>query len=115
MCKFSKDFWKTISLLFTKNLAACGYRHGGYKTFHIQDPKPRIISKATVRDRLVHHLVFKELYAVFDSDFFFHSYASREEKGTHLAVQNLSKCLRQVKQKLYSSGFRSQMRYPKIF
>jgi retron-type reverse transcriptase len=69
------------------------YRHDRYKTFNIQDPKPRIISKAIAKDRLVHHLVFKELYTIFDSSFIFHSYASRENKGTHLAVKNLSKCL----------------------
>ncbi|OGI26336.1 MAG: hypothetical protein A3J76_00025 [Candidatus Moranbacteria bacterium RBG_13_45_13] len=79
-----------------EELTACSYCHGKYKTFHIQDPKPRTISKATIRDRLVHHLVFKELYGIFDPTFIFHSYASREEKGTHLAVRNLSKCLRRV-------------------
>ena len=36
------------------------YHHGSYFTFHIHDPKHRIISKALVKDRLVHHLVFNE-------------------------------------------------------
>lgn len=88
-----------------EELAACAYRHGGYKTFHIQDPKPRVISKARVRDRLVHHLVFKELYEIFDPDFIFHSYASREGKGTHLAVRNISKCLRRVSENYSSPVF----------
>jgi RNA-directed DNA polymerase len=70
------------------------YQHGKYEMFHIHDPKHRIISKATVRDRIVHHLVFKKLYFIFDRSFIFHSYSSRENKGTHLAVRNLSKCLR---------------------
>lgn len=70
------------------------YRHGAYKTFNISDPKPRKISKATVRDRLVHHIVFRKLYDIFDSGFIFHSYSSRMEKGTHLAVKNLAKNLR---------------------
>lgn len=70
------------------------YRHGHYGIFHICDPKHRVISKATVRDRLVHHLVFKKLYNIFDPEFIFHSYSSRENKGTHLAVKNFSKCLR---------------------
>jgi len=71
------------------------YQHGKYETFHIHDPKHRIISKATVRDRIVHHLVFKKLYALFDPSFIFHCYSSREGKGTHLGVRNLAKCLRQ--------------------
>ena len=70
------------------------YRHRPYETFHIRDPKHRIISKAAVRDRLVHHLVFRKLYGIFNSSFIFHSYSSRKNKGTHLAVKNLSDCLR---------------------
>lgn len=70
------------------------YCHDQYKTFHIYDPKHRIISKATVRDRIAHRLVFKRLYDIFDPSFIFHSYSSRLNKGTHLAVKNLSTCLR---------------------
>src|SRR3989344_892295 len=72
------------------------YRHGPYITFHIWDPKHRVISKATVRDRLVHHLIFNELYRIFDPKFIYHSYASRLDKGTHLAVNNLAIALRKV-------------------
>ncbi|MFA5358811.1 MAG: reverse transcriptase domain-containing protein [Patescibacteria group bacterium] len=72
------------------------YRHGPYSTFHIYDPKHRVISKALVRDRLVHHVVFNELYRIFDPSFIYHSYSSRVAKGTHLAVLNLFHCLRQV-------------------
>ncbi|MFA4880162.1 MAG: reverse transcriptase domain-containing protein [Candidatus Doudnabacteria bacterium] len=77
-----------------EELKSCTYRHDEYKTFYIHDPKYRIISKATVRDRIIHHLAFKELYAAFDHSFIFHSYASRKNKGTHIAVRNLSNCLR---------------------
>jgi len=72
------------------------YEHGRYETFNIFDPKPRIISKANVRDRLVHHVIFKELYSRFDPLFVSHSYASRNEKGTHMAVKNLSDSLRKI-------------------
>ncbi|MEK7139074.1 MAG: reverse transcriptase domain-containing protein, partial [Patescibacteria group bacterium] len=72
------------------------YRHGPYSTFHIYDPKHRVISKALVRDRLVHHVVFNELYRIFDPTFIFHSYSSRLGKGTHVAVRNVANCLRQA-------------------
>lgn len=77
-----------------EELASQTYRHGKYKMFNINDPKQRVISKATVRDRIIHHLVFKKLYILFDCSFIFHCYSSREGKGSHLAVQNLSRCLR---------------------
>ncbi|HBV58287.1 MAG TPA: hypothetical protein DEB73_03450 [Candidatus Magasanikbacteria bacterium] len=74
----------------SEELMSGTYQHGSYHTFHICDPKPRVISKALVRDRLVHHLVFHELYQIFDPTFIYHSYSSRLGKGTHLAVSNLA-------------------------
>ena len=38
------------------------YRHGGYEHFKISDPKPRDIHKASVRDRLLHHAMYRVLY-----------------------------------------------------
>lgn len=35
------------------------YRHNPYVKFHIYDPKYRIIHKAIVKDRLVHHIVLR--------------------------------------------------------
>lgn len=63
------------------------YRHGGYKSFYIRDPKVRHISKACVRDRVVHHLVSNELEKIFDKTFYIHSYSCRKEKGTHKAIE----------------------------
>ena len=62
------------------------YTHGGYVAFKINDPKPRDIHKATVRDRLVHHLLYRELYGYFDSKFIYDSYSCRKGKGTHKAI-----------------------------
>jgi len=62
------------------------YIHGGYHEFHISDPKPRIIHKASVRDRLLHHLLYQELYPYFDTRFIHDSCSCRVEKGTHKAM-----------------------------
>jgi retron-type reverse transcriptase len=70
------------------------YRHRPYQTFRICDPKPRLISKAGVRDRLIHHVIFDYLDNVFNATFIYHSYSSRLNKGTHLAIQNLNHSLR---------------------
>ncbi|MFH0819890.1 MAG: hypothetical protein V1892_02560 [bacterium] len=37
------------------------YKHGEYQAFKINDPKPRDIHKATVRDRLLHHAIYRIL------------------------------------------------------
>ncbi|MBI4276747.1 group II intron reverse transcriptase domain-containing protein [Candidatus Uhrbacteria bacterium] len=72
------------------------YCHGPYERFHIFDPKHRIIHKATVRDRVVHHAVSRILSPVFEPSFIFDSYSCRLEKGTHAAVHRLEFFVRKV-------------------
>src|SRR3989344_5313469 len=45
------------------------YRHGSYTGFWIRDPKLRRIHKATVRDRVLHHVVFRILNPIFEPTF----------------------------------------------
>ncbi len=72
------------------------YRHGLYHQFHIFDPKHRVIHKATVRDRLVHHAVHRVLLPMFDRSFIHDSYSCRDEKGTHAAVRRMEGFARRV-------------------
>src|SRR3989338_1745832 len=62
------------------------YRHGGYTHFKISDPKPRDIHKASVRDRLLHHALYRQLYPFFDRTFIADSYSCRLRKGIHRAM-----------------------------
>ncbi len=72
------------------------YRHGPYERFSIFDPKYRVIHKAKVRDRVVHHAVYRVLAPVLDRSFIFDSYSCRKEKGTHAAVDRLTQFTRRV-------------------
>lgn len=67
------------------------YEHGGYKAFKVHDPKTRDIHKASVRDRLLHHAIYRQLYPFFDRTFIFDSYSCRLEKGTHKALVRFNK------------------------
>jgi len=68
------------------DLAHYTYRHGAYQAFRIADPKPRCIHKASVRDRLLHHAVYRKLYPFFDHTFIADSFSCRIGKGTHKAL-----------------------------
>ena len=68
------------------DLANYNYQHGGYQAFNISDPKPRNIHKASVRDRLLHHAIYRKLYPFFDKTFIADSYSCRNNKGTHKAI-----------------------------
>ena len=72
--------------LLHRDLKEKKYVHGGYHHFKISDPKPRDIHKATVRDRLLHHAIYRVLYPFFDRTFIADSYSCRLGKGTHKAT-----------------------------
>ncbi|MDO8575168.1 MAG: reverse transcriptase/maturase family protein [bacterium] len=62
------------------------YKHSGYKHFKIYDPKVRDIHKASIRDRVIHHAIYRAIYKYFDKFFIHDSYSCRVEKGTHKAL-----------------------------
>ena len=65
------------------------FKHSPYTPFFVCDPKLRKIHKATVKDRVLHHAVFRVLYPIFDKSFIADSYSCRNYKGTHRAVNRL--------------------------
>ena len=78
------------------DLAHHTYRHGGYQAFNISDPKPRNIHKASVRDRLLHHAIYRQLYPFFDRTFISDSFSCRDRKGTHRAMNRFQEFYRVV-------------------
>jgi len=79
-----------------RELSAKYYRHGPYRMFLIHDPKLRCIHKATVRDRVLHHAIFKVLNPIFEPTFIPASFSCRVGKGTHKGVEYLKRTLRTV-------------------
>ncbi|MBI3627114.1 group II intron reverse transcriptase domain-containing protein [Candidatus Uhrbacteria bacterium] len=82
---FSLDLMSNIFSL-RDELVGLTYKHGGYEAFNICDPKPRNIHKAAVRDRLLHHAIYRILYPFFDKVFISESFSCRLDKGTHRAI-----------------------------
>jgi len=85
------NIFKLYQALTTKT-----YHHSHYTSFYIQDPKLRHIHKASVRDRVLHHAIFRILYYIFDPIFIYDSYSCRSGKGTHRAVNRLQEFARKV-------------------
>jgi retron-type reverse transcriptase len=69
-----------------EDLASGRYRHGPYHEFRINDPKPRLIHKASVRDRLLHHAIHRKLYPHFAKKFIADSFSCQKGKGMHRAL-----------------------------
>lgn len=72
------------------------YEHGTYQHFVVCDPKRRDIHKASVRDRLLHHALYRKLYPFFDRIFIADSFSCRNDKGTHRAMKKFDMFARKV-------------------
>ena len=70
-----------------KDLREKTYTHGQYQHFVVCDPKRRDIHKASVRDRLLHHALYRKIYPFFDTTFIADSYSCRYNKGTYRAIK----------------------------
>ena len=90
--------WKLEQNIFElhRDLKSKEYRHGPYKSFYITDPKRRHIHKAIVRDRVLHHAVYSNLYPLFNPTFIATSFSCRIGKGTHRGVLWLEEKTRKV-------------------
>lgn len=62
------------------------YQPGPYRSFVVRDPKPRLISAAPFRDRVVHHALTQLLEPIFERRFSKDSFACRRGMGTHRAL-----------------------------
>ncbi|MEN9561655.1 MAG: hypothetical protein RIQ56_928 [Candidatus Parcubacteria bacterium] len=79
-----------------RQLAAKTYKHSAYDAFNISDPKPRNIHKAAVRDRLLHHAIYRLLSPFFDRTFIHHSYSCRVGKGAYKAMDEFQTFSRSI-------------------
>lgn len=85
VARFEYDLERNLAELAAE-LATGTYRPGPYRTFVIREPKPRLISVAPYRDRVMHHALMNVLEPVFDRRMIHDSYACRQGRGTHKAL-----------------------------
>ena len=84
--------WELLRL--QQELEAGNYRPGPFRTHRVTRPKPRLISAAPYRDRVVHHAVMNVLIPVLDRHFHPACFACRKGKGTHAASRRLQQLMR---------------------
>jgi retron-type reverse transcriptase len=74
-------------LQLQRELTQFRYVPGPYRSFTVQDPKPRLISAAPFRDRVVHHALTQVVEPIFERRFSNSSFACRLGMGTHAAIE----------------------------
>lgn len=83
-----------------KDLNANSYRHGGYRKFLVCDNKKREISVASIRDRVVHRLIYDYLTEIYDKSFIYDAWSCRRNKGLIGAIERT-----QIFMKKHAKGF----------
>jgi len=78
-------------------LASGEWRPGRYVDFFIHSPKTRRISAAPFADRVVHHALCNIISPPLERAFLWDSYANRDGKGTHRAVDRLQSFARRYR------------------
>ena len=76
------------------------YKHSGYTSFYVTEPKKRKIEKSQYIDRIVHRWVVDNfLEKAFIKQFINTSYACIKDKGMHKAAKYVQECMQKAKRK----------------
>ena len=92
---FKRDFERNL-LSLQKELINKTYHPQPLKRFIIRDPKTRVIHASIFKDRIVHHALINIIEPIFEKIFIYDSFASRKNKGTHLAIKRFDEFKRKV-------------------
>ncbi len=82
-------------------LAAESYRPEGFELVRIRDPKPRLIARVPIAERVVHTALVLLMEPVFARGLVDDAYACRPDKGTHRAVLRLLELIRRHRYTLH--------------
>lgn len=77
-----------------EDLMRGSYSHGGYTYFTVVDNKRRNIAVASIRDRIVHRLLYEYLTIVYDRTFIFDAWSCRKGKGLVGAIERAEQFLK---------------------
>jgi retron-type reverse transcriptase len=69
-----------------RELQSGTYKHGTYSHMIVNDNKRRDIAVASVRDRIVHRLLYDYLVPIWDKTFIYDAWSCRQNKGLHSAI-----------------------------
>ncbi len=72
------------------------YETGAYRTFHVFEPKARLVAAQPFRDRVLQHSLVGVIEPIWERRFHYHSYACRPGRGMHIGADTAQRWLREV-------------------
>ncbi|MEO8785335.1 MAG: reverse transcriptase/maturase family protein [Candidatus Saccharimonadales bacterium] len=97
--EFAYDLEANLAQL-SAELSDGSYQHGGYQAVVLHEKKRRDLAVATVRDRVVHRLLYDYLVAIYDKKFDPDVWSCRKGKGLHACLARTRKLLQ-----MHSKGY----------
>ncbi len=95
--------WSEINLeTLKRSIVDQTYKPDPTRTFTVFEPKPRNITAASFRDRVVHHALCGVIEPIFETTFLPRTFACRDNLGTHAGVKQLQADMRRLKQPAYA-------------
>ena len=91
------------------------YKTGRFICFVITDPKPREIFASDFRDRIVHHILIREIEVIWEKRFIFDSYSCRLGKGTHFCVNRLKRFIKKITENHAKKAYYAQLNISGFF
>lgn len=77
------------------------YKVGPFRNFIIYEPKQRLISAVSFRDRLIQHALCNIISPIFESTLLPYTFACRVNKGTHAGVKYVQSIIRKKSEYSY--------------
>jgi len=89
-----EEYLEENLIAIRNDLLAEKYVHGSYYSYLVHDPKQRLISVASVRDRVVHQAVCNVVIPFYERIWLPQSFSCRTGKGLLAAIKTLQKNIR---------------------
>lgn len=106
--KFEWNLEENISSL-KKELEIRSYKPGRSICFVVKEPSPREIFAASFKDRVVHHLLIREIEQIGEKTLIYDTFSCRKNKGTHLAVERLKSFIKKTTENYTKEAFYLQL------
>jgi retron-type reverse transcriptase len=92
--EFERDLGANLQELLGE-LHSGSYEPRPYKSFHVYEPKPRLIHAPHFRDVVVQRAMYDTLYPIMDATFLVDSFGCRVGYGTHRSADKVQHYMRQ--------------------
>ncbi|OGZ79527.1 MAG: hypothetical protein A2358_03640 [Candidatus Staskawiczbacteria bacterium RIFOXYB1_FULL_37_44] len=106
--KFEYNLERNIYQL-QKELETKTYKPGRSICFVAKEPSLREIFAASFRDRVVHHLLIREINKIGEKTLIFDTFSCRKSKGTHAAVARLKNFIKKATENYKKEAFYIQL------